>query len=163
MSDQDQIPGTSRDHEPSGNGAVRGEAADRFHAAEYAAKGWPSIDPRSPAYCYQPCENGLHVCGLHPDENNFLTIDNFPTAEAESARALFNQARMECCSEKGEPYDFVVDLQQDDDCCEDFTMNRQMLWRLEQLHALGLPANPAIPAPSDGGEAVMPLTAQAET
>nr|WP_313425317.1 hypothetical protein [Brevundimonas diminuta] len=102
---------------------------------EYAAKGWPLIDPRSPDYCYQPCENGLHVCGFHPDGNNFLTIANITTRSPQEARALFDRAKAEFAVEPGTEGDFVVDLQQDDGCCEDFQMNRQMLDRLMALQA----------------------------
>ncbi len=100
---------------------------------EYAAKGWPLIDPRSPDYCYQPCENGLHVCGFHPDGNNFLTIANYPTATEEDARVLFERAKAELATPPGEEGDFVIDLQIDGSCGEDFWMNRQMLDRLAAL------------------------------
>lgn len=107
-------------------------AWDRLDA-EYRAKGWPTIDPRSPDYCYQPCETGLHVCGLHPDGKNFLTIANFPAATEEGARALFERARSELSTPLGEEGDFVIDLQIDGSCGEDFWMTRQMLDRLAAL------------------------------
>ncbi|WP_295228028.1 hypothetical protein [uncultured Brevundimonas sp.] len=101
--------------------------------AEYAAKGWPLIDPRSPDYCYQPCENGLHVCGFHPDGNNFLTIANVRVRSADEARALFDRAKAELATPEGDDGDFVIDLQMDGECSEDFQMNRQMLDRLMSL------------------------------
>ena len=97
---------------------------------EYAAKGWPLIDPRSPGYCYQPCENGLHVCGFHPDGNNFLTIANVLVRTEQEARDLFDRAKADLASPDGEDGDFVVDLQIDGGCSDDFRMNRQMLDRL---------------------------------
>lgn len=103
--------------------------------AEYAAKGWPLIDPRSPDYCYQPCVNGLHVCGLHPDGDNFLTIANLAVRTPQEARALFDRVKVEIACTPGEDGDFVVDLQTDGDCEADFPMNRQMLDRLRILSA----------------------------
>lgn len=97
---------------------------------EYAAKGWPTINPRSPDYCYQPCRFGLHVCGYHPDGMNCLTIANLPVRNAAEARALFDRAKAELAAADGEDADFVVDLQIDHDHEEDFMMNRQMLNRL---------------------------------
>lgn len=101
---------------------------------EYRAKGWPTIDPRKPDYCYQPCENGLHVCGFHPDGLNFLTVANIRTPNAEAAKGLFERARLECCAEDGEPVDLIVDLQIEGECDRDFPMTRQMLERLQSLH-----------------------------
>lgn len=97
--------------------------------AEYAAKGWPSIDPRSRDYCYQPCRFGLHVCGHHPDGVNCLTVANIQTLTREEAIALFKRANAELAATE-EDADFVVDLQLDYDCEADFMMNRQMLDRL---------------------------------
>lgn len=105
---------------------------------DMAAKGWPSVNPNSPDYCYQPCTNGLHVCGIHPDESNFLTVCNLPTATPRAARDLFERARLECAATEGEPCDLVVDLQQRGDCSEDFPMTRQML---DRLRALARPLN----------------------
>lgn len=102
---------------------------------EYAAKGWPSIDPRRSDYCYRPCENGLHVCGFHPDGNNFLTIANVCTVTAAEARRLFDQAKTDLGLAKGEDGDFVIDLQINGECSEDFMMNRQMLGRLIAMGA----------------------------
>ncbi|KAK0351726.1 hypothetical protein LTR94_023822 [Friedmanniomyces endolithicus] len=80
-----------------------------------------------------PCENGLHVCGFHPDGKNFLTIANYPAATEEDARALFERAKGELATPPGEEGDFVIDLQIDGSCGEDFWMNRQMLDRLAAL------------------------------
>lgn len=104
---------------------------------EYRAKGWPTIDPRKADYCYQPCENGLHVCGFHPDDVNCLTVATVVTADAASAKVLFEAAKAECASAEGEPDDFIVDLMTDGDCEADFPMARQMLARLQ---AFGDPA-----------------------
>lgn len=101
--------------------------------AEYAAKGWPTIDHRKADYCYQPCRFGLHVCGEHPDGMNFLTVANFPTRGSASARELFDRAKAEFAVADGEDGDLVVDLMLNSDCEEDFTMNRQMLDRLRVL------------------------------
>lgn len=102
---------------------------------EYAAKGWPLIDPRRSDYCYRPCQNGLHVCGFHPDGNNFLTIANVAVRSADEARTLFIRAKEELGLPEGEVGDFVIDLQLDGDCDEDFQMNRQMLDRLIAMGA----------------------------
>lgn len=103
--------------------------------AEYDAEGWPSIDPRSPDYCYQTCVTGVHVCGHHPDGMNCLTIANFPRRTAREARALFEAAKAECAVTAGEPDDFIVDLMIGGDIAEDFPMSRQMLTRLSALAA----------------------------
>lgn len=108
-------------------------AATPATAGAEPSAAWPSIDPRSPNYCYQPCENGLHVCGFHPDGMNFLTVANLPAADAEAAEVLFEWARAECSVVDGEPHDLVVDLQQNGDCTGDFGMSRQMLERLLDL------------------------------
>lgn len=107
---------------------------------EYRAKGWPTIDPRKSDYCYQPCENGLHVCGFHPDGDNFLTIANVRVRSADEARALFDRAKNELSTPDGEGGDFVIDLQMDGECSEDFMMNRQMLDRLKALSRATSPA-----------------------
>jgi hypothetical protein len=98
--------------------------------SEYAAKGWPSVDPRARDYCYRPCRFGLHVCGHHPDGMNCLTIANVPTRSPADAVALFERAKAELAAPEGEDADFVVDLQLDHDCDRDFMMHRQMLDRL---------------------------------
>lgn len=99
-------------------------------AAEYEAKGWPSIDPYSQDYCYQPCLYGVHVCGPHPDGINCLSEANFPALNEKGARALFAKARAEFEARDGEPDDLIVDLMIDGDILEDFPMSRQMLGRL---------------------------------
>jgi hypothetical protein len=100
---------------------------------EYAARGWPSIDPRSRDYCYQPCRFGLHVCGEHPDGTNCMSVANFPTKDAATARALFEAAKADLSEPDKDESDFVVDLMVDHDTPEDFRMNRQMLARLSAL------------------------------
>lgn len=103
--------------------------------AIYAANGWPSVDHRSPDYCYQPCRTGLHVCGVHPDGENAMTVLNLPTRTADEARGLFERARIEVGEARGQKADYVVDLMINRDCDEDFGMNRQMLERLKALAA----------------------------
>ncbi|MHC3128153.1 hypothetical protein OB03_13110 [Brevundimonas sp. GN22] len=100
--------------------------------AEYDAKGWPSIDPRSANYCYRPCFNGIHVCGVHPDGDNCLTVLNLPL-EHGAARSLFDAAKAELSEPDKDESDFIVDLCVDGDINEDFRMNRQMLGRLRSM------------------------------
>jgi hypothetical protein len=107
------------------------EVTDSAIDADYAAKGWPSIDPKSKDYCYQPCRFGVHVCGEHPDGENCMTVANITVQTEAEARALFERAKTELAEPTAQDdSDFVVDLQIDDDCSEDFLMNRQMLARL---------------------------------
>lgn len=103
--------------------------------AEYEAKGWPSIDPRSPRYCYQPCGTGVHVCGQHPDGDNCLTVLNLPARGTAEAVALFDRAKAELAEPDDVESDFIVDLMINGDCDRDFRMNRQMLDRLVSLQA----------------------------
>lgn len=110
--------------------------------AEYDAKGWPSIDPRSPRYCYQPCWTGVHVCGQHPDGDNCLTALNLPTRGTAEAVALFERAKAELAEAEDGESDFIVDLVINGDIDRDFRMNRQMLDRLKALSA----------APGEAGE-----------
>lgn len=99
-------------------------------ALAFAADPPMSTDGYSPDYCYTPCDNGLHVCGHHPDGVNCLTVVNLPTPDAAEARVLFDVAKAECGATPDEPDDYVVDLQQNDDLVDDFFMSRQMLPRL---------------------------------
>lgn len=85
------------------------------------------------AEIYQPCRNGLHVCGESADGERPVTVANFPTRSAAAARALFEQARAEVACADGEPDDLIVDLMIGRDCDTDFPMTRQMLSRLESL------------------------------
>lgn len=101
--------------------------------AEYSAKGWPSIDPRSPDYCYQPCRIGLHVCGQHPDGDNCLTVLNLPTRNKSEAVDLFERAKADLAEPDKSESDFIVDLVIDGDIDRDFRMNRQMLDRLKSI------------------------------
>lgn len=93
-------------------------------------------DPRRSDYCYAPCENGLHVCGRHPDGVNCLTVVNLPVGTEHEARALFEAAKQFACAD-GEPDDYVVDFQLDWSVEEDFLMSRQMLDPLIRLWAGG--------------------------
>lgn len=103
--------------------------------AEYAAKGWPSIDPSSPDYCYRPCKTGVHVCGQHPDGDNCMTVLNLPAPSPAEAIALFSKAKAELAEAENADTDFIVDLMINGDCDCDFPMNRQMLERLRALAA----------------------------
>jgi hypothetical protein len=96
-----------------------------------------STNPDDSDYCYRPCDTGVHVCGLHPDGRNFLTVANFPITSRSAARALFRAAKAELAAADGELFDLVVDLQLGGECDTDFPMTRQMLARLEQLAAAG--------------------------
>lgn len=85
-------------------------------------------------YCYTPCVYGLHVCGVHPDGENFLTVVNLSVRTAREARALFEAAKQFACAED-EPDDYVIDCQLDGLVEEDFLMSRQMLDPLIRLWA----------------------------
>lgn len=108
--------------------------SDKALYREYDAKGWPSIDPSSREYCYQPCRFGLHVCGHHPDGMNCLTIANLEVATEAAALDLFARAKAELASTETDA-DFVVDLQINDEHTDDFMMHRQMLDRLIAMGA----------------------------
>lgn len=85
--------------------------------ADYAAKSWPSIDPKSNDHCYQPCRFGVHVCGQHPDEENCMTVANIPLRDEAEARALFERAKADLADPTAQSdADYIVDLQIDDVC-----------------------------------------------
>lgn len=99
------------------------------------------VNHRKDDYCYQPCRHGLHVCGQHPDGDNFLTIVNLPVMFAADSQALFDAAKALFATTTGEPQELVVDRQTDFDTHEDFPMSRQMLDRLVRFWATGGDAN----------------------
>lgn len=113
------------------------QAYTASQALAFAAAPHLGTDPRAADYCYTPCEHGLHVCGFHPDGENFLTVMNLPVLTAAQARALFDAARADVAGEDSDR-DLVVDLMQHGACEEDFSMNRQMLERLALLWAISL-------------------------
>lgn len=84
---------------------------------------------------YQPCHLGIHVCGISRDEDNPITVANFPTRTAAEARRLFAAAKAECEAGGDEPGDFVIDLNVglNEMQVEDFMMSRQMLDRLTKI------------------------------
>lgn len=92
---------------------------------------------RKDDYCYQPCQLGLHVCGMHPNGDDFLTVANLPVETPAKARALFDLAKANLASADDQPRELVIDLQNDFDTVEDFPMSRQMLERLVRLWARG--------------------------
>ena len=55
---------------------------------------------------YQPCVDGIHVCGADHDGNEFFTEANFFGADRET----FDLVKAECVTTEGEPTDFVVDF-----------------------------------------------------
>jgi hypothetical protein len=114
-----------------------GQTYTASQALAFAATPPLGTDPRAADYCYTPCEHGLHVCGFHPDGENFLTVMNLPATTAALARAVFDAARAEVAGEDSDR-DLVVDLMQHGACEADFPMNRQMLERLAHLWAASL-------------------------
>ena len=111
---------------------TRGELIER--ATAFAQNPPLGTDHRRPDYCYDPCRQGLHVCGHHPDGVNCLTVVNLPVRTEREARALFEAAKQFACAE-GEPDDYVIDFQIDWSVEEDFLMSRQMLDPLIRLWA----------------------------
>lgn len=74
---------------------------------------------------YDPCLTGVHVCGSTPCDQPYTGL-NIPADHARAARAKFEALKSEAsCSE--DEADFVVDLNIDGDCDEDFWSNRQLL------------------------------------
>lgn len=92
-----------------------------------------SVDGYDADYCYFPPTHGLHVCDYHPDGVNCLTGAVAPVWSPAEAQRLFEIAKAECACAEGEPDDLIVDLQQGDDCVDDFPMTRQMLSRLQAV------------------------------
>lgn len=71
---------------------------------------------------YHPCRNGIHVCGVTPDEERPLTVANVPGVSRERFEALK--------AEFGIPHedsDLVVDFNVRGDTVDDFSIRRQML------------------------------------
>lgn len=83
-----------------------------------------------PDHCYEPCDNGIHIVGEHPDGVNCFTVANLSTQTAQEARALWDAVKAECEITEGEPHDLVVDLMMDTYHEDDFLITRQMLDRL---------------------------------
>lgn len=106
------------------------DAQERSHQAQRHVEIPPpslGLHPDRDDYCYRPCRHGLHVCGIHPDGVNCMTVANFPVRSAAAAKAPFEEAKQRFASRDDEPDDLVVDLQRDWDCEEDFVISRQML------------------------------------
>lgn len=122
-------------------GTVTTPAEKIEQALTFIASPNMGTNPRKDDYCYQPCQHGLHVCGQHPDGDNFLTIVNLPVRTAEEGQALFNVAKAAFATTSGEPQELVIDRQADFDTHEDFPMSRQMLDRLVRFWATGGEAN----------------------
>ena len=118
---------------------------------EYAAKGWPTINPFRRDYCYQPVETGVHVCDQHPDGDNAMTAANIATSSAESAGELFERAKAELAATADEPHDLIVDLMIGGDIAEDFAMTRQMLVRFQDLSTALHPSETAQRREGDRG------------
>jgi hypothetical protein len=78
---------------------------------------------------YNPCRDGIHVCGIDPAVELHFTEVNIPWA----SRADFDRVRAECACRDGDPDDFMVDFMCAGDILDDFPMSRQMLNRLVSM------------------------------
>lgn len=77
---------------------------------------------------YDPCRNGLHICGADPDELEPVTVANFPMRPAQ-AREAFAKLQALFGDEAG---DMVVDLMIGSDIEADFWLRRQMFDRFKE-------------------------------
>lgn len=80
---------------------------------------------------YYPCSCGVHICGIAPDEQGFLTIANIPAANGDEARRVWDACRAEAEAAEGDGRDFCVDLNIGPyiEHVDDFWLSRQMLER----------------------------------
>ena len=77
---------------------------------------------------YQPCANGIHICGIKRLEDGYevpYTVANFQTDDVASFRSLYEVKESECG-------DYVVDIMKDGDLIDDFTTNLQMIGAMKQ-------------------------------
>lgn len=72
---------------------------------------------------YSPCTNGLHVCGISGDEEEFVTVQNVPGVTEQT----FDLLEAHYALPEGEDPDLVVDLVIDGDLIRDFGIRRQSL------------------------------------
>lgn len=85
---------------------------------------------------YSPCSFGIHVCGISADGEEPITIANFRTQGALSARRLWDAARERFEVAEGEPDDLLVDLCLGPyEVVDNFAMTRQMLEPLRAFAA----------------------------
>jgi hypothetical protein len=80
---------------------------------------------------YTPCASGIHICGLTANEDEFLTVANFPGV----TRDAFEAARNACALSDHDDFDLVVDWMVGGDIVEDFGMRRQQLDDLRRIVA----------------------------
>lgn len=78
---------------------------------------------------YNPCPNGIHVCGADVAADEFFSEANYPGATIEQ----FSRARAELAAGDDDPMEFVVDMMVAGDIADDFAITRQMLPRLAQI------------------------------
>lgn len=72
---------------------------------------------------YNPCRNGIHVCGISSDEEEFVTIANVPGVDERQ----FDILETHFALPPEEDPDLVVDLMADGDIVRDFGIRRQQL------------------------------------
>lgn len=72
---------------------------------------------------YSPCRDGLHVCGISSDEEEFVTVANVPGV----TEALFERLKQTFGLPSGDDPDLVVDLCVQGDILADFGIRRQSL------------------------------------
>lgn len=77
---------------------------------------------------YAPVMNGVHLCGqtLCETGSQPYTAMNISSVSSDEARLLFERLKtIASCNE--DEADFIIDLQQDNDCTDDFSTNRQLM------------------------------------
>jgi hypothetical protein len=78
---------------------------------------------------YQPCRNGLHLCGTTDDGDQPVTMGNWILSPSD-AQAAFSTLLDRLDNIPAFEADFVLDLQIDGDCVGDVLCNRQGLTAL---------------------------------
>lgn len=83
---------------------------------------WTAEDQRRFLAQYNPCDNGLHVCGFREDGEfgPHVTEANFPGV----GRDAFDVLKAEFADDD---YDLLIDLMDNGDIVDDFGIKRQML------------------------------------
>lgn len=72
---------------------------------------------------YSPCHNGIHVCGITGDEEEFATVANVPGVTEQK----FDELQSHFALPEGEDPDLVIDFVVNGDLVRDFGIRRQSL------------------------------------
>lgn len=72
---------------------------------------------------YNPCPDGIHVCGISGDEEEFISVANVVGV----GEGTFAMLKTLFALPEGEDPDLVVDLMVGGDCIRDFGIRRQQL------------------------------------